>query len=92
MGALTVHSPLVSLSRIWSVYLSLGVLPFWHLSNNLQLIIIIDPEVCFNDMYVGNTTVHYYGRFVCPDGDDDDYAYCCGDIGEQYCCKFFDTR
>ncbi|CAC5414693.1 unnamed protein product [Mytilus coruscus] len=50
------------------------------------------PEVCYNDVYEGNTTQHYYGRFVCPGyRDPDDYAYCCGDIGIQYCCKFFDT-
>ncbi|XP_063412167.1 opioid growth factor receptor-like isoform X2 [Mytilus trossulus] len=50
------------------------------------------PEVCYNDVYEGNTTQRYYGRFVCPAyGDPDDFAYCCGDIGIQTCCKFFDT-
>ncbi|CAG2219212.1 unnamed protein product [Mytilus edulis] len=50
------------------------------------------PEVCYNDVYEGNTTQRYYGRFVCPGyGDPDDFSYCCGDIGVQTCCKFFDT-
>ena len=45
------------------------------------------PEVCYNDIYEGNMTQKYYGRFVCPGySDPDSYRYCCGSVGSQSCC------
>ena len=57
-------------------------------------LIVIDPEVCYNDIYEGNMTQKYYGRFVCPGySDPDDYRYCCGSVGSQRCCdEPFDSR
>ncbi|XP_062594823.1 uncharacterized protein LOC134256191, partial [Saccostrea cucullata] len=52
------------------------------------------PEVCYNDRYDKNAwgNVSYVGRFLCPTDDSmgDDHTYCCGDVGQQYCCTFWD--
>ncbi|KAJ8320326.1 hypothetical protein KUTeg_001913 [Tegillarca granosa] len=50
-----------------------------------------DPEICHNSQYVGNGTIYYYGKFICPmENQPDDYSYCCGPEGRQTCCRFFD--
>lgn len=52
------------------------------------------PEVCYNDRYDkthdGNST--YQGRFLCPTdrGMRGDKTYCCGNVGQQYCCTFWE--
>lgn len=52
------------------------------------------PEVCYNDNYnmSANGTVSYQGRFFCPldENMSEDYRYCCGEEGQQYCCTFWD--
>ncbi|XP_062602510.1 uncharacterized protein LOC134264227 [Saccostrea cucullata] len=51
------------------------------------------PKVCYNDKYdkSPNGSVSYKGRFFCPLDDtmSDDYKYCCGEEGLQYCCPFW---
>ncbi|XP_061175723.1 uncharacterized protein LOC133184653 [Saccostrea echinata] len=51
------------------------------------------PKVCYNDKYnmSANGTVSYKGRFFCPldESMSDDYKYCCGEEGRQYCCIFW---
>ncbi|XP_062602506.1 uncharacterized protein LOC134264223 isoform X2 [Saccostrea cucullata] len=52
------------------------------------------PEICYNDSYNMSTngSVSYQGRFVCPleESMSEDYRYCCGEEGKQYCCTFWD--
>nr|XP_022315025.1 uncharacterized protein LOC111119292 isoform X2 [Crassostrea virginica] len=53
------------------------------------------PEICYNDSYNMSTngTVSYQGRFFCPIDENmsEDYRYCCGEEGQQYCCRFWDS-
>ncbi|XP_061175721.1 uncharacterized protein LOC133184651 [Saccostrea echinata] len=53
------------------------------------------PEICYNDSYNMSTngTVSYQGRFVCPleESMSEDYRYCCGEEGKQYCCTFWEN-
>ncbi|XP_078316657.1 uncharacterized protein LOC111119296 [Crassostrea virginica] len=53
------------------------------------------PEICYNDIYDKSTdgTVSYQGRFFCPTDENmsEDYRYCCGEEGQQKCCRFWDN-
>ncbi|XP_048758279.1 uncharacterized protein LOC125668338 [Ostrea edulis] len=55
------------------------------------------PVVCYNDRYNmsanGTVSLSYKGRFFCPldESMSEDYRYCCGEEGLQYCCKFWDV-
>lgn len=49
----------------------------------------IDGSTCINNEDFNGTII---GTFKCPlDGFNDDDIYCCGPVGYQYCCKFFDS-
>ncbi|XP_062585718.1 uncharacterized protein LOC134247357 [Saccostrea cucullata] len=54
------------------------------------------PKVCYNDKYdkSPNGSVSYKGRFFCPLDEtmSDDYRYCCGEEGLQYCCTSRNER